>query len=302
MLTCVLCSNHGGAYKPTEKSGQWVHSLCAFWIPEIFTTRIRGVPTFTLTSLDKKRFKLNCNLCKSKGACIQCSYGRCAVAAHPYCVLTQPQGFTRRTIKDDRGELLWEVFCKPHASAVSEPLKPKAKVKLQDDFEEEEEEIIYETVVKTRKIESKAKDDSRYNSLSMSHALAFNTGSSQTVRPGLIGYRQSSILHDDDEDDEDDDEDDDKKKNKKSRAGKGKAPSSSTRSSSAPVLLTSSSTQSYPVHTMSEWPGQTEGEAMDLTHFWNVVSMSFPEDHTSEVNFRLLFEYFSQYDAIMSSL
>lgn len=34
------------------------------------------------------------------------------------------------------------------------------------------------------------------------------------------------------------------------------------------------------VFTLSEWPGMAEGEAMDLEHFWNFVSMIFPEDHT----------------------
>jgi hypothetical protein len=33
---------------------------------------------------------------------------------------------------------------------------------------------------------------------------------------------------------------------------------------------------------MSEWPGQSEGEGMDLDHFWNVVSMYHPEDHPVE--------------------
>jgi len=217
-------------------------------------------------------------------------------------VLTQPQGFTRRTIKDENGELLWEVFCKPHAAAVSEPLKPKPKTKLQDSasFEEvEEETVVYETVVKNRKGEYKGKDDHpKHPLLSMSHALNFTSGnnSSQTHgRPGLTNFRQASVLRDDDEDDEiEDDEDDDdgendaKKKKKMGRAaGKGKAPIALTRSfsSSSAPLTSSSSVPSYPIHTMSEWPGQTEGEAMDLSHFWNVVSMSFPEDHTSEVSY-----------------
>ena len=35
------------------------------------------------------------------------------------------------------------------------------------------------------------------------------------------------------------------------------------------------------VFTLSEWPGMAEGEAMDLEHFWNFVSMMFPEDHSA---------------------
>jgi hypothetical protein len=41
--------------------------------------------------------------------------------------------------------------------------------------------------------------------------------------------------------------------------------------------------------TMSEWPGQAEGEAMDLEHFWNIVSMQYPEDHPPEVGSWLTF-------------
>lgn len=37
------------------------------------------------------------------------------------------------------------------------------------------------------------------------------------------------------------------------------------------------------VHNFSEWPGQAEGEPMDLPHIWNVVSMMYPEDHSKEV-------------------
>ena len=34
---------------------------------------------------------------------------------------------------------------------------------------------------------------------------------------------------------------------------------------------------------LSEWPGQSEGEPIDLPHFWNVVSMMYPEEHSREV-------------------
>jgi hypothetical protein len=40
----------------------------------------------------------------------------------------------------------------------------------------------------------------------------------------------------------------------------------------------------FNVHTFSEWPGQAEGEPMDLPHIWNVISMMFPEDYSLEVS------------------
>ena len=41
--------------------------------------------------------------------------------------------------------------------------------------------------------------------------------------------------------------------------------------------------ETFPMLSMSEWPGQAVGEGMDLVHFWNVVSMSFAEDHNRQV-------------------
>lgn len=39
----------------------------------------------------------------------------------------------------------------------------------------------------------------------------------------------------------------------------------------------------FMVWILSEWPGQSEGEPIDLPHFWNVVSMMYPEQHSQEV-------------------
>lgn len=46
--------------------------------------------------------------------------------------------------------------------------------------------------------------------------------------------------------------------------------------------LQSIGTVQYPLLSLIEWPGQSEGEAMDLDHFWNVMSMSYPEDHPQD--------------------
>ena len=44
------------------------------------------------------------------------------------------------------------------------------------------------------------------------------------------------------------------------------------------------STVNYSILTLNEWPGQSEGEAMDLDHFWNVAAMQYPEDHPAAVS------------------
>merc|ERR1711871_1774010 len=38
----------------------------------------------------------------------------------------------------------------------------------------------------------------------------------------------------------------------------------------------------FKVLTLSEWPGQNEGEVMYLMHYWGFISMGFPEDHIME--------------------
>ena len=129
-VSCELCSNLGGAFKTSEKAGKWVHPLCATWIPEIYETLSKtNIPTLMLGNLDRKRFKLKCKLCTSKGACVQCCYGRCANAAHPWCVCKNPQGYAKRIVKDLDGDPVWEIFCKQHEKAVSEPYKQRTKPK-----------------------------------------------------------------------------------------------------------------------------------------------------------------------------
>lgn len=374
---CELCSNTGGAYKLTDKAGKWVHSLCSIWIPEVFILANKsGISTLTLSSLDKKRYRLKCNLCNNKGACIQCCYGRCATAAHPWCVLNNSQGYTRRVIKNEDGDLVWEIFCKQHAYGVTEPLKPKPKSKMQEivshtEVEEEDDDEVLNDRYNSNKnnkrnsgISSNSISSgsgigmignsgvtnssmSSYNnnyldaleklrSLAMSHVFQYNIAAhkehmqnfklfsitygddnykvienaSSTVdadedkgneikqeKSKIKGFQanktkniqsKAKSKNNDDGGDKEDENDTEtepianvKKNNKNAVGTSGTTGSSSTVSTAAAGV-------SFPVLTMSEWPGQTEGEAMDLDHFWNVVSMSFPEDHPPDVSFLTL--------------
>ena len=124
-INCELCVNRGGALRSTDTPGSWVHSLCARSIPEIFElqpndhnedSRNESLhSSYSLINLDKKRFKLKCNMCTSFGACIQCAYGRCTLAAHPWCVLKYPNGFTHRSAKDEDDWTSLEIFCQAHS-------------------------------------------------------------------------------------------------------------------------------------------------------------------------------------------
>lgn len=102
--SCILCPNEGGAFKQTVH-GEWVHLLCAIWIPEthvandVFMEPITGVD-----KISKQRWKLvrlsqvspseylilscrqKCSICDIReGACIQCTKASCFLAFHATC-------------------------------------------------------------------------------------------------------------------------------------------------------------------------------------------------------------------------
>jgi hypothetical protein len=208
-------------------------------------------------------------------------------------------------VKNEDGELLWEIFCKNHASAVNEPLKPKPKSKINDNivYVQEEEELFYEPNTKSRKSSEAVSSSSASKShhkhgfsedvsskLSMAHSLKFNLPplaketELETTNNGRMNgkHKKNSLIIDDDDDedneDNEDNEDEDQKPNKNLNKGK------SVKSTAKSETHASTSNTTFPLLNMSEWPGQSEGEAMDLAHFWNVVSTSFPSDHSPEVN------------------
>lgn len=75
---CDLCLQPSGALKPTTVPHRWVHLKCATWIPEVYCMDCSVMEPYNLERVDRNRFRLKCGVCKKvKGACIQCSYGRC---------------------------------------------------------------------------------------------------------------------------------------------------------------------------------------------------------------------------------
>ena len=102
--SCFLCPNEGGAFKQTVQ-GEWVHLLCAIWIPEtrvandVFMEPITGADRISkqrwklvsVTGFRHKHFLMRnffkrCNVCDIReGACIQCTKPSCFVAYHATC-------------------------------------------------------------------------------------------------------------------------------------------------------------------------------------------------------------------------
>lgn len=242
-MICELCSNKGGAYKQTDK-GKWIHSICSNWIPEVFLkVTPGGLPMPTLSHLDKKRYRLPCLMCKTKGAAVQCTYGRCIVAFHPWCVLHHghTKGITKRVVKDQDGEAIWEIYCKSHASCVTEPVKPRPKSKMAPAFAEDDD---FQEYARPKATFSRSARHNLPRVMSMAHMNRKHERSGAVEQVGGKGLASKAYL-------------------------------SSSGSSAA-------SSTTFPIRFMSEWPGQAEGEAMDLDHFWKVVCSAYPEDYPTE--------------------
>lgn len=257
--TCELCSFKGGAYKPIDKKGKWTHCLCATWIPELFEQHNPSEPpTWQFQHLDKRRYNLKCALCKTKGACVQCSYGRCTTGVHPWCALRNPQGFTRRIVKDEDGDPHWEIFCKAHAKAVSDPIKKSSKNK---NFSNSTSALFEEDNQNWDETDTKpASQQGRRQSASADTTVDLNNN--LHVVTDLIDDMHIPL---EDDDDNQSDSDDDEKP------------------SGLAGALQEQSASSFPALNLIEWPGQSEGDGMDLDHFWNFTSSFFAEDHTREV-------------------
>ena len=73
-VSCVLCPNTGGAFKPTSNN-KWAHVSCALWVPEVSIGCVTTMEPITkIKSIPPSRWQLLCTLCKvNQGAPIQCS-------------------------------------------------------------------------------------------------------------------------------------------------------------------------------------------------------------------------------------
>jgi hypothetical protein len=114
MELCALCPVSGGAVKPTvhPNDGEvfseqsypsnttehvWCHVFCVINIPEVDIGDEAGMTEISLAKIDKKRFRLTCDVCKTRsGACVECEHGKCKKAYHSEC------GRKNFVVKDNR--------------------------------------------------------------------------------------------------------------------------------------------------------------------------------------------------------
>ena len=212
-------------------------------------------------------------------------------------MLHTPKGFTRRVIKDEDDEPVWDIFCKAHASAVSEPLKPRAKSKVTTqvtvsfptEMAEEKSRSSSSSSSSGSSSSSRRGNDRRESKTqySMAHLLRKtaqpprqNDSSkvkSDDDKKKFDDNRRKFRKGSDDGSDTDEDEDNDDDSIPKNDLSKNRQNANHNPITPSPQQYT------FPLLTLNEWPGQAEGEAMDLEHFWNVAAMQYPEDHPAEV-------------------
>ncbi|CAM6000116.1 unnamed protein product, partial [Sphagnum balticum] len=168
-----------------------------------------------------------------------------------------PKGVTHRIVKDEHDITVWEVFCRVHASSVHEPVKPKVKAKSQP--------ILI-------------------NIPAGSSSSSSSMGTGRGDRNGQLSKQSKSLYS------YDDDDSDYERKPKSKSHGKGTGKGTGKTFSKTPSLVNTNNSPSratndrsqFPILTLSEWPGQSDGEGIDLDHFWRYSSTAFVEDHNRE--------------------
>ncbi|KAI0683939.1 hypothetical protein BC835DRAFT_1392543 [Cytidiella melzeri] len=113
-VSCILCPNEGGAFKQTVQ-GEWVHLLCAIWVPEtrvandVFMEPVTGIDRIT-----KPRWRLKCSLCDVRmGACIQCNKASCTLAFHATCARKEKLLMPMKATQGSEAPVL-ACYCEKH--------------------------------------------------------------------------------------------------------------------------------------------------------------------------------------------
>ncbi|ORZ24061.1 JmjC domain, hydroxylase-domain-containing protein [Absidia repens] len=124
ITSCVFCTSH----YPTDTElddGRMVHRLCAESIPETYLEQVNDEKWVVrgITSIPPARWKLSCLFCrKTKGACMQCCYGKCCRSFHASCA--KEAGATmERTLDQDQDTLVYDVYCPQHDPKLQEKKK-----------------------------------------------------------------------------------------------------------------------------------------------------------------------------------
>ncbi|KIK56322.1 hypothetical protein GYMLUDRAFT_47090 [Collybiopsis luxurians FD-317 M1] len=135
-VSCILCPNEGGAFKQTI-NGEWVHLLCAMWVPE---TRVANEtfmePVVGIEDISKQRWKLKCSICDIRGgACIQCAKTSCFLAFHTTCARKEKLLLPMKSTQAETVTLT--CYCDKHLPKEQQEIR-EAALAAQEEEEEDE--------------------------------------------------------------------------------------------------------------------------------------------------------------------
>ncbi|THH27211.1 hypothetical protein EUX98_g6973 [Antrodiella citrinella] len=138
-VSCILCPNEGGAFKQTVQ-GEWVHLLCAIWVPE---TRVANEvfmePVTGVERISKQRWRLKCEVCGVReGACIQCNKTSCFLAFHATCARKERLLMPMKATQGLEAPTL-ACFCEKHLPAEQTEIRAAAFEAEQNAADEEME-------------------------------------------------------------------------------------------------------------------------------------------------------------------
>lgn len=116
-VTCILCPNLGGAFKPTSSGNSWAHVACALWIPEVSIGNVTTMePVTKIKSIPASRWNLVCSVCNVKtGAPIQCSYKTCKTAYHVTCAFNEKLKMKAIVDDESNGGVKLKSYCQRHS-------------------------------------------------------------------------------------------------------------------------------------------------------------------------------------------
>ncbi|CAG8455726.1 10681_t:CDS:10 [Ambispora gerdemannii] len=120
-VSCILCPNKNGAFrrlKEGERSGGWVHIVCALWMPGMWVGNNIEITNITIENVDQKNWSKICSVCPteiaSEGATIHCDAGGCKNFLHVTCA----HSMTLLECIDDDPNISdpYFVYCQSHGS------------------------------------------------------------------------------------------------------------------------------------------------------------------------------------------
>ncbi|BDA44710.1 probable peregrin at C-terminar half [Coccomyxa sp. Obi] len=115
---CALCPVRCGAFRRTVDTGDWVHQVCALWVPDLKVRpgagaeAVEGVP-----SLKTERWGVPCTLCgSSKGVVLRCNAGHCTLPFHALCARNAGYYLAMRP-GPGKNQTTYRAYCAQHSES-----------------------------------------------------------------------------------------------------------------------------------------------------------------------------------------